>query len=1041
MAQEFNIPGLSEAIKEVTKLTEVTDKLAKDLLTTAINAEKTMSAFKGNSGLKEYVEVTKKSKEETDKLEVARKKLVQSQSDEAKELAKLNLAIQQQNQVNKAQAQTVELTDAAIKKEATSISEARAQIALLTQARNNVNLTTTEGQLKLISLNDALDKNNKFIKDNADATLKQKLSIGDYGNSVTSALEKTGLFSGKIGDLSRTAIDFVQSGAQAVKKVQDLNDNVVTGAKNVGSYVSAKLGIIQAEKASAVAINASTLATQGNIAATEENAVANVALATTTEGVAVAEGTATAATSVLDVALGILLAPITLIVLAFAALVYVFKDFAPLVNPIKDAFKAIGAVFELLKTSIFEVATGAKSLTEVFSDFGGKASEAASEAMKLAQAEREVIKAQRELEISSAKASAEITKLMVQSRNRTLDENVRMDMLKKAIQLEEVNVAKKLALNNKEIENARLKLSESKNISEEDMKELAKGNANYAQSIKKKYNLDQEYIDNLRKLQVQRYGLIEDSSRVTEKANNFIDRIADQKEKKDAKRAEDAEKAKEKAEKQAEEAAKKELERQKKSAEIAISTMKATLDYQIYSYNQSEKLDEENVAHVQAISLMKIQIANAEMAKNLIGVKKGSLDEIGIRNATAQEILKIENERSKALENIQSNRAKFELALYDVNTQLILDQEGTLTDLLINEQKNRIKESLQLHKDALREELKIDKDTTDEKLKLYEKTGAKLSENETKYLAFIKTQEAKAVKDSEKLDKALLDSKLKAIDTQIKNENRKFRLLNAGTLANNVFELKQEDKKLREERKLQEKNAEKVAEIDLQIAENKQKLDLLVAKNKEETLNRTLDLIIGFAGKDSEIAQKIAIARTIIDTIEQSGTAFKTAHVLASNPATAPLAPNAYLQGALIIGEGALKVSEIMGVKAFATGTDYAPYGKHIVDEEGAELIFSRGGQLITTGSDKGAHFHEFKGGETVIPADISAIIKQSLFASYGMNTQQIQQSIDYDMIEKSFSKSLNKVVNAVNANGKNQLSVVVQKNINDLVTFKRKRT
>jgi hypothetical protein len=427
---------------------------------------------------------------------------------------------------------------------------------------------------------------------------------------------------------------------------------------------------------------------------------------------------------------------------------------------------------------------------------------------------------------------------------------------------------------------------------------------------------------------------------------------------------------------------------------------------------------------------MKEQIAKAEMAKNLIGVKKGSLDEILIRNATAQEILKIENESSKALADIQTNRAKFELALYDVNTQLILDKQGDLTDLLINEQKNRIKESLKLHKDALREELKIDKDTTDEKLKLYEKTGAKLTENELKYLAFIKTQEAKANKESKSLDKALLDSKLKSNTDEEKDSIRHFKLLQKGNLANNIFELKEEEKRLKKDREAQKDNADAIAKIDLALAENKQKLDNLVSKSKSEGLQESLTQLIEFAGKESAVGKAAAIAQTTINAYEGASRALK------DYPA-----PYSYFVAGLTIANGFSNVTKILGIDAFAKGTDYAPQGTHIVDEEGAELIFSRGGQLITTGSDKGAHFHDFKGGETVIPADISAIIKQSLFASYGMNEQQQRQSIDYAEMGKYFDKSASKIVNAVNANGKNQLNVIVQRNIHDRVTFKGKRT
>lgn len=1079
MAQEFNIPGLKESISEITKLNDSVNKLSKDLLSTAINADKVMQSFKGN-GIKEYNDTIKKSNEtqkETgtlaDKLTQAEKKLADAKSDLGKKIAEVNLQTQRQNAENKANVDVVNLANEALKKEVNTIAEARSQNALLTQARNGVNISTAEGKYQLTIFNDALDKNNKFIKDNADAALKQKMGIGDYAGGVKAAMEQTGLFSGKIGQLSNTAIGFVQSGAQAVTKIKDINDSVVKGAKSVGTFVTSKLNLISVQKTETAAIElgtiateenavatttartvvsgfaqaekASTAATEINTVATEANAVATVEMSGATAGLAVAteattatELTATGVTWGLNTALAVLLSPVTLVIAAIALLVYIFKDFAPVINPIKDAFAAIKAVIGVLVSDVFALVTGTKSLTEVFSSLGNETSKAATEAYKLAAAQREVIKAERELELSSAKAQAEITKLLVMAKNRTLSEEDRIKMLGKAIKIEEENVAKKLKLNNQKIANARLVLAEGKAISDEDMEMLAKGNANYAQSIKKKYNLDQDYIDNLRKLQVARYGLIEESSRTVEKASNLQDKLAENKENKEAKAREKAEKDAETAQKKKEEADKKALDNEKKSMEFLISTKKLVLDNQIASYKQEENLEDANLAHIKIVSLEKKAIANLEMQKNKIGIKDKK-DLMLIEQKGSEEIVKIKQEESIALQKIQLDNSKFELELYDLNNKTLIEEGKSLTDLLVNEEKKRVEKSLEVHKNGLREELNIDKKFSDEKLKEMSKTTGLLTATQLKYLQGLQKLEESKNKDIKKLDADLLASKVKDINTELKNEQNKYKLLNKGTVAQAKNDLKLKNEALKKELELEKTTTERRKEIQTEVALNQQELNKIVSKSKEDALYQGLSSVIDVFGKESAVGKAAAIAQTTWDTYKSATSAF--AGMVEAFPGPWGIAAGIAAAG-LAVANGLSNVTKIAGVQLFATGTTNAPYtGKAIVDEEGAEIHTDAYGNIKSMGSDSGAHYTDIVKGDKIIPADISAMIKSTMFSSSLFQYEgKNKPIIDYAEMGKYFDKSASKIVAAVNKNGKNQLTVNVQRNIMDRVTFKGKR-
>ena len=69
-------------------------------------------------------------------------------------------------------AERTQLVALALQSEVTSVKEAREQNSLLNKLRNETNATTVEGKAQITSLNNKLDENNKFIKENADQYLK-----------------------------------------------------------------------------------------------------------------------------------------------------------------------------------------------------------------------------------------------------------------------------------------------------------------------------------------------------------------------------------------------------------------------------------------------------------------------------------------------------------------------------------------------------------------------------------------------------------------------------------------------------------------------------------------------------------------------------------------------------------------------------------------------------------------------------------------------------------------------------------------------------
>jgi hypothetical protein len=114
-------------------------------------------------------------------------------------------AIQESNKATAQQTDQTELLNLALTQEATSISEAREQNKLLNKLRNETNVTTAEGQAQLTALNAKLDQNNEFIKENADAYLKQKINVGNYTESIKEAFASLNPLNGGIQGFNERA--------------------------------------------------------------------------------------------------------------------------------------------------------------------------------------------------------------------------------------------------------------------------------------------------------------------------------------------------------------------------------------------------------------------------------------------------------------------------------------------------------------------------------------------------------------------------------------------------------------------------------------------------------------------------------------------------------------------------------------------------------------------------------------------------------------------------------------------------------------------
>lgn len=131
--------------------------------------------------------------------------------------------------------------------EVASISEAREQNKLLNKLRNETNILTEEGRKELEQLNSQLDRNNEFIKENADGYLKQKINIGNYKDDIKDAFNELNIFNGGLSG-------FVQRSNEAGGAGNLIKSSFTGAAAGIGNLTKASLAFIATPIGAAIAV-------------------------------------------------------------------------------------------------------------------------------------------------------------------------------------------------------------------------------------------------------------------------------------------------------------------------------------------------------------------------------------------------------------------------------------------------------------------------------------------------------------------------------------------------------------------------------------------------------------------------------------------------------------------------------------------------------------------------------------------------------------------------------------------------------------------
>lgn len=376
---------------------------------------------------------------------------------------------------------------------------------------------------------------------------------------------------------------------------------------------------------------------------------------------------------------------ITAIVVAATSLYSLFKNFQPVLDKVEQLFSALSSVGQVLKNTFIGLFTGTKSLKESFTNLGGSMKAAANEAIALTKAEQDLDDQLKINEIRNKEAEAQINKLLVQSKNRSLSEKERTKLIEEAMAIEQKQFEQTKANADKEYDIALRRIINGKRLTKEQIADLKERGIAAAFELQDIAKISDEEIDRLKNAYLQKIDVQNKSTQLVEKAQIRLDQLADKAAADEEKRRSDAAAKKQKdiedTLKAAEDKNKKELVLIKEQA-LAEGKSKEELDKLIerkeveHLTNMIElrkKMGQETLDLEQQLVDKKLGIAKRyqdainNINKNISDQEKKTFDDIDSF---------LDDEFQKEIDSIvKSNDAEYNLSVEKMDKDLALEEE------------------------------------------------------------------------------------------------------------------------------------------------------------------------------------------------------------------------------------------------------------------------------------------------------------------------------------------------------------------------------
>lgn len=141
-------------------------------------------------------------------------------------------------------------------KNAGTLEKLAARNKLLREEQRKLNLETSEGIKRNKEINKEIDKNTSFIKENSDALVKQKMSIGGYSAAITGGIKQLIGFAG-VTALAVTAINKLKEAFVQTERGANLFSRSMDVLKTIGQGIVSGSNVKDIFKNAILASNAS----------------------------------------------------------------------------------------------------------------------------------------------------------------------------------------------------------------------------------------------------------------------------------------------------------------------------------------------------------------------------------------------------------------------------------------------------------------------------------------------------------------------------------------------------------------------------------------------------------------------------------------------------------------------------------------------------------------------------------------------------------------------------------------------------------------
>lgn len=143
---------------------------------------------------------------------------------------------------------------AALDRQVNNINDARASNTELLRVRNQLNPAIQEEAEVIQRLNQRLNENNAFIKENASEYEKQKINIGNYTESINEALGSLNPFNQSLGGFVRNAQEAGGAGTLIKNSFSALTTGIIGATKAGMAFIATPIGAAIAAIAATVAV-------------------------------------------------------------------------------------------------------------------------------------------------------------------------------------------------------------------------------------------------------------------------------------------------------------------------------------------------------------------------------------------------------------------------------------------------------------------------------------------------------------------------------------------------------------------------------------------------------------------------------------------------------------------------------------------------------------------------------------------------------------------------------------------------------------------